>query len=248
MSDSRTQGDQRLPWPEAAGDEDSAYSDLAAKMLRALFALLLITSVAVVSYLAGRASLQEPLRLGGESRPVARQAPDTLPAIMPQFASPPPSTPEAPPPVTRMLEGNAKARTETAVADQVTKQPVIPAIRERQSQRVPEFRPPRRVRAARRAIARRLPVQPQPVVYASRVVQLGEYPNSRQARSAHVRLVRVYPYLKTLPKTIKPTGPLPARDRAYHLRVTTYSPEHARVLCQNLLSIGRGCAVLPERA
>jgi hypothetical protein len=139
--------------------------------------------------------------------------------------------------------------TATAVADrQDTKQPVIPAIKERQSRRVAEFRPPRRVRAARRAIARRMRVQPQRIVYASRVVQLGEYPNRRQARAAHARLVRVYPYLKTLPKTIKATGFQTASGRAYHLRVTTYSPEHARLLCQNLLSIGRGCAVLSEPA
>jgi hypothetical protein len=250
MGGSRTQGDQRLPWSQAADDNgDWAHSDLVSKMLWALFALLLMTTVAVVSYLAGHASLQEPLRFGGETTPVTRQAPATPPVTIPHFASPPPSTPEAPPPVTRMLEVKAKTRIQTAVADQqVTNQRVTPAIRELPSQRVPEFRPPRRVRDARRAIARRLPVEPQPVVYASRVVQLGEYPNRREARAAHVRLVKVYPYLKTLRKTIEPTGPLSAHVRAYHLRVTAYSPEHARVLCQNLLSIGRGCAVLPEPA
>jgi hypothetical protein len=248
MGDSRTHGDQGLPWLEAANDENGTRRDLAAKMLWTLFALLLISSVAVVSYVAGRGSRQEPLEPGGETVPVARQEPTTLPATVPQIASPPPDLAAAPP-VARLLDSEANTMTATAVADrQDTKQPVIPAIKERQSRRVAEFRPPRRVRAARRAIARRMRVQPQRIVYASRVVQLGEYPNRRQARAAHARLVRVYPYLKTLPKTIKATGFQTASGRAYHLRVTTYSPEHARLLCQNLLSIGRGCAVLSEPA
>jgi hypothetical protein len=67
MGDSRTHGDQGLPWLEAANDENGTRRDLAAKMLWTLFALLLISSVAVVSYVAGRGSRQEPLEPGGET-------------------------------------------------------------------------------------------------------------------------------------------------------------------------------------
>ena len=244
MGDGSTHGNQRLPWLSGANDENEPHSELAAKMLWALFALLLLTSVALVSYLAGRASVREPLRLVGATVPAARQAP----AAMPPLTSPPPEL-QAAPPVARMLEAEARTETATLVGEQrVKQQSVIPKTRKPQSRRAPEFRPSRRVRVARRAIARRLRVQPQRIVYASRIAQLGVYLDRRQATAAHSRLVRVYPYLKTLPKTIKSLGAQTMSGRAYHLRVQAYSPEHARVLCQNLLSIGRGCRVLPEPA
>lgn len=240
MSDGRTYGDQRLPWLGGVDNEDGPRGVSAKKMLAALLALFLIAGFGVISYLAGRGSRQEPIRLGRETLPEARPAPAMLPATLPQSGSPPPSEVEAPPPVARMLE--AQPRSATVFAKQgVEEQSMIPATRERRSPRAPEFHPSRRVLVARRAL-----VQPQRVLYASRVVQLGEYPNRRQAKAAHARLVRVYPYLKTLPKKIKSVRPPSGSARAYHLRSRAYSPDHARVLCQNLVAIGRGCAVLPE--
>jgi hypothetical protein len=242
MSDGKTYDDQRLPSLEGVDEEEGPRGVLAKKILAALFALFLFAGVGLIFYLAGRASRQEPISLGRETLPEARRAPATLPGTLSQPASPPPSEVEAPPPVARMLE--AQSRRAAVVAEQrVEKQAAIPATKERQSPRVPEFRPPRRVLVARRAL-----VQRQRVLYASRVVQLGEYPNRRQAEAAHARLVRVYPYLKTLPKTIKSLRAPSGSARAYYLRLKAYSPDHARVLCQNLLAIGRGCAVLPERA
>lgn len=242
MGDRRTHDDQRLLWPQAVEDENGAQSDLVGKVLWALFALLLMGSVAVVSYLTGRGSRQEPIGLGGNTRPVPQQ-----PATVPQPASPPPSTLEAAPPVARMLE--ARTDTPTAVAEQrVEKQSMAPALDVRQTPPAPQFRLPRRVLIARRAITRQVPVQPRRVLYASRVVEVGNYRNRRLAQAAHARLVRVYPYVRTLPKTIMSIGAPTGKARAFHLRLTTGSPEHARILCQNLLSIGRGCAVLPEPA
>ncbi|MDQ3078860.1 MAG: hypothetical protein M3R03_02540 [Pseudomonadota bacterium] len=243
MGDGRTYGDHRRPSLEGAGDESGPRDVFARRMPAALLALFLIAGVGVISYLAGRASRQEPFRSGREYLPEARQAPATLPATtLPQPASPLPSVVEAPPPLARMLE--AQSRSAAAVAKQaVEKQPVIPATKERQSPLVPEFHPPRRVRVARRAL-----VQAQRVLYASRIVQLGEYPNRRQAEAAHARLVRVYPYLKTLPKTVKSSRSPNGSPRAYTLRLKAYSPDHARILCQNLAAIGRGCAVMPEPA
>ena len=240
MSDGRTYGDQGLPWLGGVDNEDGPRGVLAKEMLAAVLALSLIAGVGVTSYLAGRASWQEPIRLGRETLPEARQAPARLSAALPQPASPPPSEVDAPPPVARMLE--AQSRSAAVVAKQrIDKRSVIPATGERQSPRAPEFHPSRRVFVARRAL-----VQPQRVLYASRVVQLGEYPNRRQAKAAHARLVRVYPYLKTLPKKIKSVRPSSGSARAYYLRSRAYSPDNARVLCQNLVAIGRGCAVLPE--
>lgn len=242
MSDGPIYDDQKPPPSEAVDHGARPRGGSTKKTLAALLALFLIAGVGVISYLAGRASEQEPAGSERATLREARQVPAPLPITLPPPASPPPPEVEPPPPVARMLE--ARSRNAAGVAKRrVEKQAVIPAIRERPPPRVADFRPPRRVRAARRALA-----QPQRVLHASSVVQLGEYPNRRQAEAAHARLVRVYPYLKTLPRSVKSVPAPSGNARAYHLRLKAYSPDHARILCQNLLSIGRGCAVLPEPA
>ena len=80
MSDSRTQDDQRLPWPETVEDENGEHGDLAEKVLWALFAMLLMSSVAGVSYLTGRASRQEPIELGAMPCPWRGGRPHPAPA------------------------------------------------------------------------------------------------------------------------------------------------------------------------
>lgn len=242
MSDGRTYDDQKRPRLESADDEAALRNAFAKKMLAGVLALLLIVGVGVISYLAGRASSQQPIKSARETLPDAPQTSVTLPATLPPPASPPPPAIEPPPPVARMLEAQSRSAA-VAASQRIEKPAVKPATSKRAPPRAPEFRPPRRVVAARRALA-----QPQRVLHASRVVQLGEYPNRRQAEMAHARLVRVYPYLKSLPKTVKSSRAPIGNARAYHLRLKAYSPDHARILCQNLLSIGRGCAVLPEPA
>ncbi|HXH00405.1 MAG TPA: hypothetical protein VNI79_08340 [Sphingomicrobium sp.] len=203
-------------------------------------ALFLIAGVGVISYLAGRGSGQGPVfQSEREAPPVAPQTPATLPAAVPPLSSLPPLKAEVPPPLTRMRQAEAR-RAAMVAKTEVVEQSAMPATRERRAPRAPEFQPSRRVLAARRAL-----VQPQRVLHASRVVQLGEYPDRRQANAAHQRLVRVYPYLKTLPKSVEMSQPPSGNARAYRLQVKAHSPDHARILCQNLLSIGRGCAVLP---
>lgn len=242
MSDSRSHEDQKLPSIDGVDTEHAPSGALAKNMLASLLALLLLVGgVGVISYRAGRASWQRPTGSAAEALHKAEQSSTTPLTNLPQPALPLPSDVEPPPPVARILQ--AQARLAADIAEKETKrQSVIPETPESHSPRTREFRPPRRVLEARRAL-----VQPKRVLYASRVVQLGEYPNRRQAEAAHARLVRVYPYLKTLPKTVKSWRPPAGGARAYHLRLEAFSPDHARVLCQNLLAIGRGCAVLPER-
>ncbi len=241
MSDGRTHDDHRPPQLEGIDDDDGRRGVWPKRMFAALLGVFLVAGVGVTSYLAGRASWREPIRLGRETLPDTRQAPATPPAALPQPASPSPSDLAVPPPVARMLEG--RSRSAAVVAKQpVEEQSEKPAIKQRRSVPAREFRPSRRVLVARRAL-----VQPQRVLYASSVVQLGEYPNRRLAQAAHARLIGVYPYLKTLPKTIKSLPPRSGRARAFQLRLRAGSPDHARVLCQNLLAIGRGCAVVPEK-
>ncbi len=211
-------------------------------MLAALLASFLIAGVGSISYLAGRASRQEPSRFGLNTPSEARRAPDTLPVTMPQPAYQPRLKAEPSSPVARNPEEQSGG-TVFVPEQRVEKRPVTLKTKERQSPRIPEFRPPRRVRVARRGLA-----QSQRVLYASQVIQLGVYPNRRQAKAAHARLVRVYPYLKTLPKTVEVFRPPSGGALAYQLRLKAYSPDYARAICQNLRAIGRGCAVLPVPA
>jgi hypothetical protein len=238
MSDGGTYDDQRLRCLEGV-DGDGPRGVSAKNMLAALLALFLALGVGVTSYLAGRASWREPIRSGSETLPEARQAPPTPPATLRQSTDRSPFEVDTPPPVARMLE--AQSRREAVARQRVEKHSVVPATIQSGSPRARQFHPSRRVLVARRAL-----VQPQRVPYASRVVQLGEYPDRRQAKAAHARLVKVYPYLKTLPRKITSVRPPSGSARAYHLLSIAYSPDHARILCQNLVAIGRGCAVLPE--
>ena len=242
MSDGRTYDDHELPPLEGIDDDDQRRGAWAKRMFAALLALSLLAGVGVTSYLAGRASWQEPIGSERETPPDDRQPPATPSPTLPQPASTAPSEPAVPPPMARMLK--ARSRSATVVAKQpIKKQSVLPVIKQRRLAPAREFRPPRRVLVARRAL-----VQPQRVLYASRVVQLGIYPNRRLAQAAHTRLVRVYPYLKTLPRMITSLPPRIGRARTFQLRLRAGSADHARIVCQNLLAIGRGCAVLPEPA
>jgi len=196
-----------------------------------VLALFLLAGIGLMSYLAGRGSV--PVAGTPEILPDARHATVTLPAAeMAPLPPPPPVEAQPPPPPVR------EAVAERAAP--VSKRTPIRATAERRPPRAVKFRPSRRVLAARRAL-----VQPQRVVHASKVVQLGAYRNRRYADAAYRRLVRVYPYLATLPRMVSATRPPRGYARSYRLQLKTHSPDHARILCQHLLSIGRGCVVLP---
>jgi hypothetical protein len=129
MGDSRTHGDQGLPWLEAANDENGTRRDLAAKMLWTLFALLLISSVAVVPMLPVAVRGRSRLNQGARLCTVARQEPDDAARHRAAdcFPSARPGGGPAGRPTARL---RANTMTATAVADrQDTKQPVIPAIK-----------------------------------------------------------------------------------------------------------------------
>ena len=230
---------ERLPWldPPGPSSRPSAMTRSARMPLLAMLALFLIAGVAVISYLAGHQSVEDPVAATSGQLPDARQATVTLPAAVqpPPPPLPPPIEVQMPPPSGREI-----------VAEQVVPIPEPAPVRATAKRRPARATKPKlspRVLAAREAL-----VQPQRVVHASKVVELGTYRNRRLAAAAYRRLVRVYPYLATLPKAVSATRPPSGSARNYRLQMKTYSPDHARVLCQNLLSIGRGCVVLPETA
>jgi hypothetical protein len=103
-----------------------------------------------------------------------------------------------------------------------------------------------RRRAAKRAryvprytyIAQPSPAKP------GRVIQLGVYYHPRHADAAWRRVVLAYPYLGKLPKAVVPARGLANQPVYYRLQLGTRSRRDARILCRNLLSIGRGCRVV----
>jgi len=233
---------ERLPWLDpprrASRAQPPANAGRRAQWpLFVVLALFLLAGVGMMSYLAGRGSMPAPVAATPEILPDERSATVTLPAAeMPPLPPPPPVEAQAPPPPpVREVVAERAAPGAKRTPARATAAP--------RTARVVKLRPSRRVLAARRAL-----VQPQRVVHASKVVQLGAYRNRRYADAAYRRLVRVYPYLATLPKIVSATRPPRGYARSYRLQLKTHSPDHARILCQNLLSIGRGCVVLPVTA
>ena len=231
---------ERLPWldPPRAHLRPVPVEGAARRSrmpLLAVLALFLMAGVAVIAYLAGHGSVEAPTAATPGLAPDPRQATIALPAAVPPPPPPPQVEVEAAPPPVREIVAEPVAEVEERAP--------VRATAERRTPRAARPRLPRRALEARRAL-----VEPQRVVHASKVVQLGAYRKRRHAEAAYRRLERVYPYLATLPKTVSATRPPSGYARAYVLRLKAHSPDHARILCQNLLSIGRGCVVLPELA
>lgn len=232
--------EERLPWlqplPVPARKRSGPSAGRRAQApLFAVMTLFLLAGVGMISYLVGRGSVP-PAAIEPPIVSLSRPAPEatvTLPPV------PAPSSPaardvrlaEAPP---------AAAETPTRRATPRPTARVTRASRERRPVRTASA-PPRRAAPVRSSIS------PVPrYVIASNVVQLGIYSNRSGAIAAYRRLVRVYPYLAKLPRTIRRTPAQTGSPRYYRLRTQAYSPDHARLLCDRLRSIGRGCTVLPQ--
>lgn len=245
MGDTRSE-EERLPWlvaprPAKPGASARKSPPKAAKRARGpifvLLALFLMTGVGMIAYLAGRGSVP----LSPASDPVLTAPSTTRQATVTLPPPPPPLPPESVKSEVRMAENSApsakikpSAQASTSGATRTTGEKA-------------RSRPVRQAKAApsQRAIrARRAIRQMPPLVRASPVVQLGIYRTRGQANAAFRRLTKVYPYLKRLPRDVRPIT-YSDNTRLYRLRLREYSPEYARILCGNLRSIGRGCTVLP---
>lgn len=84
----------------------------------------------------------------------------------------------------------------------------------------------------------------QPFAAPGRVIELGAYITPGQLDAARWRLLRAYPYLGTLARSVTFIGPTPGRPRYYRLRLAASSSREARALCNNLHRIGRGCMIV----
>lgn len=245
MGDARSE-EERLPWLDAprvpkAGRPARGSPPKAARRARTpifvLLSLFLIAGVGVMSYLAGRGSAT----LSPASDPLPTPPSPTKQATVVLPPPPPPlpvepTTIEAPaaeqPRPSARVKPPAKPSTSGVMRTASEKAPARPAP---QAKAAPS---PRAIRA--RQALRQMP----PLVRASPVVQLGLYPTRGQANAAFRRLTKVYPYLKKRPRDVRSIT-LSDKTRLYQLRFREHSPEYARILCENLRSMGRGCTVLP---
>jgi len=84
---------------------------------------------------------------------------------------------------------------------------------------------------------------------AGRLVQIGAFGSTHQAKRGWWFMVRSYPAMAHLPAVVRPTRNSHGRV-FYRFQVGTTSQAHSEVLCQRMLKIGFSCAVvgLPWKA
>jgi hypothetical protein len=84
---------------------------------------------------------------------------------------------------------------------------------------------------------------------AGRLVQIGAFGSTHQAKRGWWFMVRAYPAMAHLPAVVRPTRNSHGRV-FYRFQVGTTSQAHSEVLCQRMLKIGFSCAVvgLPWKA
>lgn len=240
MGDARSES-ERLPWldtPRSAKTSAAPRRKLPRAPIYVLLSLFLLASVGVMSFLVGRGSV--PAEPAETPSPVTA-APPARTVILPPAAPPPPIP--SPAPVAEQARTPPAARA-TPARKSASKRSVSRARQSARAARRAKAAPSRleTVRAVQMApVVRRTA----PLVQATRVAQLGTYRSRWQADAAHRRLIRVYPYVRTLPKVVRPIRPNGSRRTFYRLQYQEYSPEYARILCRNLRAIGRGCVVLP---
>lgn len=251
MADARSE-DERLPWLDTPRRPapGAPRRKLPRTPIYVLLSLFLLASVGVMSFLVGRGSV--PVA------PTATPAPEPSPQRA--TVALPPAPPPVPPPSLAPAETAiriAEAPSATPVPKRAAKRSVSRA--KKSARAAARARAARSARSARRARAsssrleavRAAQTPPAarraaPLVPAGRVVQIGTYRSRWQADAAHRRLARAYPYIRTIPKMVRPARPFRTTRTFYRLQYQAYSPEYARVLCTNLRSIGRGCVVLPQ--
>jgi hypothetical protein len=245
--------DDRLPWLESPRPSARARTARAARRARVplltLLALFCAAAVALLSFLAGRASGP---RVRSKAPPPAVVVAQLPPARIPSA----PVVAEAPAPLPATSTVSPKASAPTKARPRATVQ------RAKAKRRAPVRKPRRSLipdivihrnavppRAPSVAVApapqRRIVWPAQPFAGApGKVIQLGSFRTMAQADAAWWRLVRAYPYLGTLPRVVTYVGPTPGRVRIYQLKLAAGSRREARILCRNLHRVGRGCAVL----
>jgi hypothetical protein len=258
MDDTRSD-EERLPWlhaprrpksaPRTTGTAKPRRSDTPLFVLLSLF---MLAGIGVIAFLAGRGSVPiGPIATRPEPAPPREARVNLPPAIAPSVAPAPASAPELAPSLARAAAPKPKRVAATSLRPvkarsvSISKKSVA-RITPRARSAAAKITSDARRRAARRAryapryvyVAQPSPAKP------GRVIQLGVYYDPRHADAAWRRVVIAYPYLGKLPKAVVPARGMANQPVYYRLQLGTRSRRDARILCRNLLSIGRGCRVV----
>ena len=250
----------RLPWlsdepqPKPVGRSGGAALGLAAAA---------IVVVAVTGFWVGSRSVEEQ-----PASPVRRipsttvQLPEIRPAQPEVRISPPPEIRSAPIPVVRQAPAPevriAQPRQRSAPPETAT--PAAPA---RQAVQPSQVRVKQGVPAPAPAPAQATPaVRPQPQFVlpkpwnpriaagaAGRLVQVGAFGSTYQAKRGWWFMVRAYPAMSHLPAVVRVSRNSRGRP-FYRFQVGTTSQAHSEILCQRMQRIRLSCAVvgLPWKA
>jgi hypothetical protein len=255
MDDTRSD-EERLPWlhaprrPKSAPRKGKAMPRRTETPIFVLLSLFMLAGIGVIAFLAGRGSV--PIRpVQTRPEPALPQARVNLPpAVAPNVAPVP-----APAPVAESVPSPAPAKVRSASLSSHKSAKTRSALPRKTS----AARISTRARSAAAKIAsdarRRAAVRARyapPYVYVEqpspakpgRIIQLGVYYDPRHADAAWRRVVIAYPYLGKLPKAVVPARGMANQPVYYRLQLGTRSRRDARILCRNLLSIGRGCRVV----
>lgn len=254
MEDTRPD-EERLPWlhaprrPKSSPRRTTGKSKprLAETPIFILLSLFMLAGIGVIAFLAGRGSVPTRPTAVKPEPALPRQAtvdlqPSIEPAAAPALSAPSPA-----------LAVPERKRAAPASSQKPANAGSVPAPSKSVSRITPRARNAAAKIAsdARRRAAARARYAP-PYVYIAqpspakpgRVIQLGVYYDPRHADAAWRRVVLAYPYLGKLPKAVVPARGMANQPVYYRLQLGTRSRRDARILCRNLLSIGRGCRVV----
>ena len=247
MGDTRLD-DDRLPWLDAPRRPAVKAPPRPVRRPRpnartpifVLLSLFFLGGIGLISFLAGRGSV-----FPGDKATVSR--PDSAQATM---NLPPPSQDVAGPDAPAVESAQVAPANLTRAVEPVRARPAAPPRRPRISARtvsnVKRRGPQAAVEAAQPEQVPDIVWQPSPPpAVPGRVIELGVYSSPALADAAFRRIARVYPYLARRPRVVALDKPVPGQPIRYRLQLGARTKSDARRLCRNLLSIGRGCRVVP---
>lgn len=257
MTDSRVAlGMDRLPWlPDEPVRPPRPPRQAGGDMLGWAVAAVLV--IAGASYWLG-------LRSGGEQPstvPAGPEAtfrlPDPADRTLPSQSAPVPAPPiermVAPPipiaeaaPPRREPIAPVRAKPETAAAASEADQPAAETTQPADNVAAPTVPEAAKPQPARPAFTGPWPVRV--VAGASgRLVRIGTFRSSRQAKKGWWAIVKMNPALKRLPALVVPVQSYRNGQVYYRLQMGTTSHAHSTVLCQRMRMIGQSCVVIDER-
>jgi hypothetical protein len=246
MSDVRVaSGFERLPW---LADETQVRTP---RRRRAMSPLWLAGALAVLILIAGAAywlgtrsgPVDELTSAGSEpNRPpvtVPLPAPVAMPPMPTVKVDPVPQVePVALPPAPVIREATQRPTRKLSR----TKAHAVARAKSGTSRRAKPIK--RKVAPAKRASA--LPIWPvrAETHSAGRLVRVGTFATTRDAKRGWTKIMRFYPGMKRLPAMAVPITAVPSGRKFYRLQMGTTSQAHSEVLCQRMRIIGVSCVVL----